>query len=269
VDVNGRHTTMTRRIRLLEEDPDLGADLSPEDFERACRYAVTEVVDLARGVHEPSEVGSPDLLGLLVLDGLLIRSVQVAERRCGELVGPGSLLRPWDHFGRYAPMPFEVRWRVISDARVALLDQRITMVAARWPALMHRMVGRAVERSHALALNVAIHSLQHVELRLLVLLWHFADRFGRVTPEGTVIPLKLSHGDLAELIGSQRPSVSSRLATLAARGQVIRRGDRTWLLRGDPPSEVRDMRARAQAPEPAAADNDQDPDDPDPADVPD
>ena len=231
------------RIRLLEKDPDLGADLAPDEFQRASRYAVAEVVELPRGVHDPSQVASPDLLGLIVIDGLLIRSVQVAERRCGELVGPGSLLRPWDHFGTNAPMPFEVRWRVLSPCRLALLDQRITMVAARWPALMHRMVGRAVERSQALALNVAIHCLQHVELRLLVLLWHLADRFGHVTPEGTVIPLKLSHGDLAELIGSQRPSVSSRLAHLAATGQVLRRSDRTWLLCGDPPSEVRDMRA--------------------------
>lgn len=256
MDVNGRRRTITQRVRLLEADPDLGADLSPEDFERARRYAVTEIVDLGRGVHEPSHVGSRDLLGLLVIEGLLIRSVQVAERRCGELVGPGALLRPWDHFGRYAPMPFEVRWRVIAPTRVALLDRRITMVAARWPVLMHTIVGRAVERSHALALNVAIHSLQHVELRLLVLFWHLADRFGRVTPEGTVIPLKLSHNDLAELIGSQRPSVSSRLAKLAAAGQVVRREDRTWLLCGDPPSEVRDMRARAQAPDPAASDDD-------------
>ena len=189
MDLNGH--IRTRRVRLLEEDPDLAADLSPGDLEQASRYAVTEVVDLARGVHDPSRLGSGDLLGLLVIDGLLIRSVQVAERRCGELVGPGSLLRPWDHFGRHAPMPFEVGWRVISPARMALLDQRITMVAARWPALMHRMVARAVERSHALALNVAIHSLQHVELRLLVLMWHLADRFGRVPPEGTVIPLDL------------------------------------------------------------------------------
>ena len=103
-----RRSGRTRRIRLLEEDPDLGADLSPGDLEQASRYAVTEVVDLARGVHDPSRLGSGDLLGLLVIDGLLIRSVQVAERRCGELVGPGSLLRPWDHFGRHAPMPFEV-----------------------------------------------------------------------------------------------------------------------------------------------------------------
>lgn len=236
-----------RRVRLLEEDPDLGAQLSRDDFVQARRYAVAEFAELDRGLHLPWTVGTADLLGLLVLDGLLIRSVQVAERRCGELVGPGSILRPWDHFGRYAPLPFEVSWRVIEPVRLALLDQRLVTLGARWPPLIHAILQRAVGRSHALALDVAIHSLQHIELRLLVLFWHLADRFGRVTRDGTVVPLRLTHGDVAELIGSQRPSASAHLSALAKRDELVRRKDRTWLLRGDPPAELRDMRARAQA----------------------
>ena len=144
-------------------------------------------------------------------------------------------------------MPFEIRWRVIQPVRLAVVDQRMSAVSAKWPALMHGIVQRAVERSHALALNVAIHCLQHVELRLLVLFWHLADRFGRVTTDGIVIPLKLSHADLAELVGSQRPSVSTHLSRLRARDEVVRREDRTWLLPGDPPEELRDMRARSGA----------------------
>lgn len=81
-------TTRPRRVRLLDEDPELGAHLSPEDFASARRYAVAELAELERGLHVPWGVGAADLLGLLVLDGLLVRSVQVAERRCGELVGP-------------------------------------------------------------------------------------------------------------------------------------------------------------------------------------
>ncbi len=234
------------RVRLLEVDPDLGQGLSAEDRAHAQRFAVAETIRLGRGVHDPSRIGSPDLLGLLVLDGLLIRGVEVAERRCGELVGAQELLRPWDHFGHAAPMPFEVRWRVVQPVTLAILDNRFTLVSARWPTLIHDLVRRAVERSHALAFNVAIHCLQHVRLRLLVLLWHLADRFGRVTQEGTVVPLKLSHGDLAELIGSQRPSVSASLGKLAEEGLVSRRDDRTWLLHGDPPEELRDMRARRE-----------------------
>ena len=236
-----------RRVRLLEVDPELGGALSSADFAQARRYAVVDVAELDRGRHVPWSVGTADLLGLLVLDGLLIRSVQVAERQCGELVGRGSILRPWDHFGQYAPLPFEVSWRVIEPVRLGLLDQRLVTIGARWPPLIHGIFRRAVERSHALALDVAIHSLQHIELRLLVLFWHLADRFGHVTTEGTIVPLRLSHGDVAELIGSQRPSTSSRLSALAKRGELVRRPDRTWLLPGEPPAELRDMRARARA----------------------
>ncbi len=248
-------------MRILDEDPALGADLTREDFAQARQYAIADVTELGRGVHDPSKIGGPELLGLLVLEGLMVRGVQVAQRRCGELVASGALLRPWDNFGEHAPMPFEIRWRVIQPVRLALVDQRVSAVSARWPALMHGIVQRAVERSHALALNVAIHCLQHVELRLLVLFWHLADRFGRVTNDGIVIPLKLSHGDLAELIGSQRPSVSSHLSRMSARGEVVRRKDRTWLLRGEPPEEMRDMRARRgpfgpEAPEVGAPESD-------------
>lgn len=232
-------------MRLLQEDPALGEGLAEEEFQQARGYLVADVVRFSRGLHRPSDIGGPELFGLLMLEGLVVRSVHVAERRCGELVGPGALLRPWDHFGRFSPMPFEVSWRVIEPVKLAVLDQRIAVVGARWPTIMHAIVCRAVERSHALALNVAIHCLQHVELRLLVLFWHLADRFGRVTREGTVVPIKLSHGDIAELIGSQRPSVSNRLGALAQRGELTRRADRTWLLKGEPPTEVRDMRLRA------------------------
>lgn len=232
-------------VRLLDADPDLGMGLSEEDREHARRYAVAEVVTLQRGRRDPAQIASPDLLGALVLDGLLISSVEVAHRCCGELVSTGSLLRPWDHFGRLAPMPFEVGWRVLTPVKLALLDRRMTLVFARWPALMHELFRRAVERSHLLAFSVAVHSLQHVRLRLLVFFWHLADRFGRVTSEGTVVPLKLSHSDLAELVGSQRPSVSANLLRLADSGQVTRRGDRTWLLHDPPPQELRDMRGQA------------------------
>lgn len=232
------------RVRLLEEDPGLGAGLSPEQFEHARRFAVAEVVEVGRGLHEPSIIGSSEMLGVLVLDGLMIRGVVVAERHCGELVTAGALLRPWDHFGHAAPMPFEVHWRVIQPVRLALLDRRVTLVCARWPPLVHELMRRAMERAHTLALMAAIHSLQHVEVRLLVLMWHLADRFGRVTPEGTVIPLRLTHRDLAELVGSQRPSVSANLIKLSREGVLSRRSDRSWLLHGDPPDELQDRRLR-------------------------
>lgn len=241
--------SLARRVRLLDEDPELGAELSSHEFEQA-RYAVTvETVELRPGIHALECVGAPGDLGLLVLGGSLIRRVQIAERRSGELLGPGTIVRPWGQLAAEALVPLDVHWQVIAAAELAILDDRVVAAAARWPALTRALLVRAVDRSHTLALLGAIHCLQHVELRLLALFWHLADRFGRVTPDGIVIPLKLSHGHIADLVGSQRPTVSSRLVGLAERGEVLRRPDRTWLLCGEPPLAPRDVRVPRRAPD--------------------
>lgn len=233
-------------VRVLDVDRGLAATLGDDDLAVARRYAVAGVVELPRGGYRPTEHFDGDgLLGLLVVDGLFVRSVAVADRHCGELVGPGAVLRPWDDFGGHAPLPFDVSWRVIRDLRLALLDRRFLAAIVRWPRLIEAFTERTTERAQTLAFNVAIHCLQHTELRLLVLFWHLADRFGRVTPNGTLVPLPLSHSDLAELIGVARPSVSLSLKELAEKGLVWRnRDDRTWVLSTEPPRELRDMRER-------------------------
>lgn len=221
----------------------------------ASRYAVADTIDLPRGSFDLQRFSGSGLLGLLVIDGLLIRHVAVAGRQCGELVGPGAVLRPWDDFGQDSALPFEVSWRVIRDVRLAQLDRRFLATIVHWPALVDAFTARAIERAHTLAFNVAIHCLRHVDARLLTLFWHLADRFGRVTAEGTHVPLPLSHTDLAELVGAQRPSVSVALKRLSAIGLVRRHpDDRTWLLNHEPPAEVRDMRLR----QPALSDSSED-----------
>ena len=239
-------------VRILDLDSSLASALEAADLEVARRYAVTDVVELPRGQHDPSELFPADgLLGLLVIDGLLVRQVAVADRRCGELVGPGAVLRPWDDFGQTAPLPFEVSWRVIQNTQLARLDRRFLATIVHWPALIEAFTARALERAHTLAFNVAIHCLRHVHLRLLVLLWHFADRYGKVTPAGTHVPLPLSHSDLAELVGAARPSVSVAVGQLGDQGLVWRHEDGSWMLSREPPSELRDMRARVMGTEPA------------------
>jgi CRP/FNR family transcriptional regulator, cyclic AMP receptor protein len=219
--------------------------LSEQDRLKARRFMVANVQELGRGSYRPDEVfDGRGLLGLLVLDGLLVRQVGVAERRCGELIGPGALLRPWDDQTRNVPLPIEIDWRVLQPARIALLDRRMLLALARWPTLIEALLERANERAHTLAFNIAIQCMQRIDLRLLMLFWHLADRFGRVTPAGTVVPLTLSHSDLAELVGAARPSVSTALKDLSCRGLVQRNsGDRSWMLGVEPPAQLTDIRS--------------------------
>jgi hypothetical protein len=51
-----------------------------------------------------------------------------------------------------------------------------------------------------------------------------------------VLPLALTHGWLANLVGAQRPSVTTALGHLTSAGRVERLDDGSWLLRGGPPN---------------------------------
>jgi CRP/FNR family cyclic AMP-dependent transcriptional regulator len=70
---------------------------------------------------------------------------------------------------------------------------------------------------------------------LKALFWHLAERWGRVSGDGVVVPLALTHRILGQLVGARRPTVSTALSELAERGELVRRSDGSWLLRGDPP----------------------------------
>lgn len=102
------------------------------------------------------------------------------------------------------------------------------------------MVGRALERSRNLAVNLAIIQQARVATRLHMLLWHFADRWGRVRADGVLVPLALTHAVLAELVAARRPTVTTALTELA-RAKNVRPADPGWLLEGEPPGELLEL----------------------------
>jgi CRP-like cAMP-binding protein len=97
-----------------------------------------------------------------------------------------------------------------------------------------------MQRARHLAVNMAIVNQPRVDVRLHMLLWQLAGRWGRVRSDATVLPVRLTHAVLADLVAARRPTVSSALSDLARRGLVINRTDR-WLLMGEPPGELLDV----------------------------
>jgi hypothetical protein len=231
-----------RFVYVLDHDAGLRSVLAEPDRSRARQHAVAAIAELPGGIWNPRAQAFPDAeLGVLVLQGLLIRDVRVPEARCGELIGPGTLLRPWDDAVEEAPMRHDVVWHVVEPTRLAVLDQHFVRVTAHWPALLTALVARATERTHDLAVMMSINSLKRVDMRLLAFFWHLADRYGKVTADGVLIPVPLTHRQLALVIGAQRPSVTSALGTLAA-CERLRRDERgRWLLAGAPLREEDDL----------------------------
>ena len=238
-----REDSAARICHVLREDPDLAAAIPPEVRGRAIDECIAATVRLRRG-RWSGERGDVlrDGIGLLVLEGLLIRRVGVDGRFGAELLGEGDLLRPWQGEDAQPTLPRTTGWRVLQPSRVALLDIRAAQRLARYPAVTGRLVGRALERSRNFAVNMAIVHQARVDVRLQMLFWHLADRWGRVGTDGLIVPLRLTHTVLADLVAARRPTVTMALSDLTRRG-LIHPVDDGWVLAGEPPGELLELRS--------------------------
>jgi hypothetical protein len=231
---------------ILELEPAFCAGLAP-DAARAAREAASVATLVVRpGVWDGrADLGDcPGDLGLLVVDGFLGRRVRVGPQACTELLGGGDLIRPWDVPDDLASVHAVTSWTVFTPITVALVDEHFVGRMCAWPPVIAALAKRMMERSRTLAFHLAVCHLTRVDQRLLVVLWHFADRWGRVTPDGIALGLPLTHELLAHIVGARRPTVTTALQELASRGLVTRGEGRRLLLHGDPPSELRELRAQ-------------------------
>ncbi len=206
---------------LLDADDDLA-----QEFDIRMRIAARQ---LATVRVITAEVGQCDLEpwfdavgggpGLLILDGLIVFETSVGDRTACELTGAGDLLQP---VSPRADQLVEQRgaWRALWPTRLGLLDQEFSERVRPWPQIglaLLRRAGRRIADADALR---AIACQPRLEVRLTLLMWHLATRWGRVEPSGIRLMLPLTHRLLGQLVAAERPSVSHALARLARSGLV-------------------------------------------------
>jgi CRP/FNR family cyclic AMP-dependent transcriptional regulator len=220
----------------LQEDSELAEAIDPDHREIVARaVAAREIVIPAgswTGTPTPIEGG----LGLLVLAGVLVHRIGIDDRFSAELLGEGDVLRSLRGEFQTTPLRLSASWLVLEPTRLAVLDERFVRQLAAFPYLAGRLFARSVLRTRQLAVNMAIVHQARVDVRLHMLLWHLAGRWGRVRADGVVLPLRLTHAILAELVAARRPTVTSALSELS-RGGLVRSIDEGWLLCGEPPGE--------------------------------
>lgn len=234
--------SVTAVCQVLREDAELGEAITPARRSRAIDDCTTPEIYIGAGEGSPNGMMLPrGGLGLLMLDGLLIRRVGIEGRFGAELLGEGDLLRPWqEEVSSPQMLPVETGWRVIETARLAVLDEQFVQQLSNYPELAAPLIARALQRTRQLAVNMAIVHQARVDVRLHMLLWHLAGRWGKVRSDGTVLPLRLTHAVLADLVAARRPTVTSALSELGRRGLVRSSGD-AWLLSGEAPVELLDL----------------------------
>lgn len=254
-------------VRVADYDPDLFSEIDA-DRPVAEQRAIARQVDLRSGdwvdaqsddlratLEEARE--ERGLLGLLVLDGLLWRETCVGDDAGVEMLGPGDLLRPWVRPVPDSELLAEAHWTVLQPGSVAILDRHFAMAVARWPSVTARLMDRLTLRARWLSFQLAICHVRNLKQRILLAMWHFGDRWGRMGADGVIVPVKLPHRMLAQLVGARRPSVTTALAGLKADGLLVERDDGTWLLPGAAPDDLRvayEQASSAQAVEPPLRD---------------
>jgi len=244
---NRRLTQRQSTMSIVDADDDLADLLDEAQRQRARRDALVVVRSLSPGAWNAAGSREPEIhhRGFLVIDGLLSRDVEVMGRRCVELIGPGDVMRPWQWDAEGSHVRAEVGWAALEPTRLAVLDHGLVTRLSPWPQLGVELFSRGIRRAHALAVALAIAHQPRVDDRLLLTLWHLAERWGRVLPGGIVVPLPLSHQRLADLIGAHRPSVTTATGELVRAGLVSRREDGSWMLHGAPPHQMRHHRLAA------------------------
>jgi CRP/FNR family cyclic AMP-dependent transcriptional regulator len=218
------------RVRLFEADPDLGSVLTAEELVEAQQLTVP-VLAVERAC-ELTQLRQPTAFAALVLEGMVLRQLMIDSQLGMRIHGPGDIVSL-----RRAPPPMVVAdcsLRALPSTRLALLGRELLFAVHRWPSLVVALQLRAAHQADRLAAQLVICQLPRVDQRLLSLLWLLAESWGRVTPAGTSLPLKLTHEALGALVGARRPTVTLALRELSERGALIRQS-RGWLLLEPPP----------------------------------
>lgn len=225
---------------ILDEDPDLAESIEGPRRIIARRRAVASVLRLDTG---PVELASrfaqaEGWLGLLVLDGLVLRHLRVLGRSTTQVLGAGDVLCPWESQEGWVLLPSEATFEVVMPARIALLDDRFAERVRPWPEIASALIGRVERRAESLALARTVGTYPRLDVRIVVLLWDLAQRWGRVIEDETVVlPLPLTHRVLAHIVGCERQSVTSALSALRRDG-LVERNEHGFVLRGTLPLQV-------------------------------
>lgn len=243
-----------QRVRVLEVEPALCDGLDPRNLPSAARSAAAATWTLSRGrwQSEPWMFDRRGSLGLMVIEGLIARQLLVGDMEAVELIGPGDVLRPWAEVDREVAQQADESWIVTRHARLALLDRSFAMSVGAWPEIAANISDRVAMRVGWMALISAIQGIRRIDDRLLATLWSYSDRWGRVTPDGVLLELELTHRLLAGVIGARRPSVTTALKALEESGALTRRRDRAWVLHGQRPAILSALAGETPEQQPAA-----------------
>jgi CRP/FNR family cyclic AMP-dependent transcriptional regulator len=215
-------------IALSRVLPDIASAVPPADRTLVDRVLVAPLLsardeDLAAVLSNASH----GVFDFVIVEGVVLKDTTFASRSALELLGPGDILAPPLSALSQVESRAVSRYVAHGPVSLAVLDARFRQAARHWPGLSDVLHDRLSRQTHRASMHLAMLHQPRVEDRVVALFGDLAERFGRMTGDGVVIDVRLTHEIIGRLVGSRRPTVTLALQGLDSAG-VLRRleGDR-------------------------------------------
>jgi CRP/FNR family transcriptional regulator, cyclic AMP receptor protein len=219
--------TDTAAFRALDVFAGLG--------EAALAGAVADLERVGLAPGDEFAVADSGAVCCVVGAGRLALAVLAEEgrpRTIGMLEDGDLLVRPLEGWAAAGP---QVRCFAIEESLVHLVDRERMETWMHEPVLAANIVRVMSTQIAERELAIAIALEPRVERRLLLKLRQLAERWGRVTPDGVRLDLRLTHQELANMVGAVRESVTIALGRLAEAGEIEVRNRTLIILRPEAP----------------------------------
>jgi CRP/FNR family transcriptional regulator, global nitrogen regulator len=206
-----RHNT--RAVAATPVPPDFGLD----DFEKVGVRVVERRFKAKDVIFTP---GDPDDRLYFLLEG----TIRLYKIYGDYKEATTALLKDRGVFGKLSLV--EDRWQdvfaeAVTDVRVAAVQKStLTEVIKRRPEFAMKLFAFFSERMQQS--DEVIENLLHREVstRLATLFLNLSDRFGEDNGAGTMLDVRLTHQDLANMIASTREAVSKVMSELQREGSI-------------------------------------------------
>jgi CRP/FNR family transcriptional regulator, cyclic AMP receptor protein len=217
-------------VSLLRVWPDIAGRLAPEERKVARRFLAAPLVRARDEDLAGALAVERDAFDFVVVEGTVLKETTLASSSALELLGPGDVLAPPLNAIRQLEFRAVSRYLALGDVSIATLGLRFERTAVRWPELSAFVQRQIAEQAHRASMHLAMLHLPRAEDRILALFVDLGDRFGRVSPDGILIDLPLSHELIGRLIASRRSTATLALQNLYQRGLLTRLADNSWKL---------------------------------------
>ena len=207
---------------IRHDTRDLGStaasqDFGPDDFEKVGVRVVERRFKAKDIIFTP---GDPDDRLYFLLEG----TIRLYKIYGDYKEATTALLKDRGVFGKLSLV--EDRWQdvfaeAVTDVRVAGVQKStLAEIIKRRPEFAMKLFASFSERMQQS--DEVIENLLHREVstRLATLFLNLSDRFGEASETGTMLDVRLTHQDLANMIASTREAVSKVMSELQREGSI-------------------------------------------------